>query len=117
MGRRGREGRKKKEIHPCPASPSFQVRCTANFIQLKLSKGKGIFHYDVSFDPQLDSRNERFLCLNQHVGVVGSSRTFDGNKLFLPTRLDRDVSSQEGTRARDWLRPLIFPTGLLNLRA
>ena len=42
---------------------------------------------------QIDARNERFKCLNQHLGVIGNVRTFDGVKLFLPGRLPQDVSS------------------------
>ena len=46
-------------IHPSLFDPA-QIKCTANYLQLKISEDKGIFHYEVSFEPQIDSRNERF---------------------------------------------------------
>ena len=65
--------------------------CTANYLQLKLRKGCGIFHYEVAFEPQLDSRNERHLAIRQHQDIL-NPKTFDGVKLFRPERLPQDVS-------------------------
>jgi len=60
---------------------------TANYVKLSISKGLGIYHYDVSFEPQLDRRDDRFRCLNQHREALGNARAFDGVKLFVPRLL------------------------------
>ena len=64
-----------------------KVSLTANYVRLEVEKGKGVFEYEVRFDPPVDSRNERFKCLNQHRDVIGPTKTFDGVVLFLPFQL------------------------------
>lgn len=36
------------------------IPVTANYIQLKVEEGRGVFEYEVQFRPQLDSVNERY---------------------------------------------------------
>lgn len=70
------------------------VEMTANYVRMRLKADKsGVHEYEVRFDPIVDSRKERFRCLRSNEAVLGSTRTFDGVKLFLPHRLDEDVSS------------------------
>lgn len=64
----------------------------ANYIDLKIESGKGLFQYEVKFMPDIDSRGLRRKLLNQHAVKLGRTRTFDGMTLFLPTKLPEDVS-------------------------
>ena len=68
------------------------IEMTANYVRMRLKPGKsGVHEYEVRFDPILDSRKERFRCLRLNEDTLGSTRTFDGVKLFLPHKLDNDV--------------------------
>jgi len=64
-----------------------KVSLTANYVRLEVEKGKGVFEYEVRFSPPVDSKNERFKCLNQHRNIIGPTKTFDGVVLFIPFQL------------------------------
>lgn len=66
----------------------------ANYIDLKLEPGKGLFQYEVKFSPDIDSRSLRRKLLNQHSVELGRTRTFDGMMLFLPQKLPENVRIQ-----------------------
>lgn len=63
----------------------------ANYIKLNVDPAKGIFEYEVCFQPHMDSRDFRFKLLNQHRGILGAAKTFDGTTLYLPSQLPNCV--------------------------
>ena len=63
------------------------VPLTANYIWLDLEKGRGVFEYEVMFEPRVDAKNIRFKCLNQHRDIIGPTKLFDGAMLILPFQL------------------------------
>lgn len=64
---------------------------TTNYVRLTIDPGKGIYEYEVRFDPFVDSKEIRFQLLNQHRDVLGPAKTFDGVTLYLPYQFDHDV--------------------------
>lgn len=68
-----------------------RVDIIANYVRLNIDPGKGIFEYEVRFEPVIDSKDIRFQLLNQHREVLGSAKTFDGVTLYLPYQFDNNV--------------------------
>lgn len=58
-----------------------------NSIMLHCDPNKGVFEYEVRFNPQVDSIGSRSKYLTQHKETLGVARTFDGVTLFLPKEL------------------------------
>ena len=44
---------------------------SANYLHLELEKDKGVFEYEVRFEPRTDNRDQRFRLLNQQREVIG----------------------------------------------
>lgn len=65
---------------------------SANYIDLKIESGKGLFQYEVKFSPDIDSGGLRRKLLNQHSATLGRTKTFDGMILYLPIKLPQNVS-------------------------
>lgn len=63
-----------------------------NYVKLKVEKGKGLFQYDVQYDPPVESRSLKFGILNSVKNVIGETRLFDGMVLYLPFKLPQKVS-------------------------
>lgn len=57
-----------------------------------MEKDKGVFEYEVRFDPPAHSNQLRFTLLNQQIPVIGRTKTFDGVKLCLPVQLPDRVT-------------------------
>lgn len=60
------------------------VPASANYIRLKLEPGRGVFEYEVRFDPMVDAKSARYKMLSQVIVQYSKSKTFDGHKLYLP---------------------------------
>ncbi|XP_043787513.1 piwi-like protein Ago3 [Apis laboriosa] len=68
------------------------IQLGANYINLKLDPAKGLFNYEVKFNPDIDSRPLRRKLLNQHVQALGRTKVFDGVTLYLPQKLKQDIN-------------------------
>jgi len=64
------------------------LNVTSNYLKIVSQPNSGVYEYEVRFSPNVDMRNERFRLLRQVEEVIGSVKTFDGVKLFLPRLLD-----------------------------
>jgi aubergine len=62
----------------------LRINLTANYIQLKICEKKGVFEYEVKFEPAVDAQYIRFELLNQLKEMIGIAKTFDGTALYLP---------------------------------
>lgn len=54
-----------------------------------------MFNYEVKFNPDIESRPLRRKLLNQHLQALGRTKVFDGVTLYLPQKLQQDVSNNE----------------------
>ncbi|XP_045133074.1 piwi-like protein Ago3 [Portunus trituberculatus] len=70
---------------------------TGNWIRLSQKEDKAVFQYEVKFEPQVDALNIRFGLLNTFKEQLGSAKTFDGNMLWLPIRLPKEIVLFETT--------------------
>ena len=50
------------------------LQTTSNYLRLKVEEGKGVYEYEVRFDPRVDSRNERFRLIGQQVALIGPTK-------------------------------------------
>ena len=69
-----------------------EIKVTANYVRLEVAGNKGMYEYEVRFDPVVDSRDERFKLVNQLKEVFGPTKTFDGVVLYLPHQLEENVT-------------------------
>lgn len=65
-----------------------------NCLRLSVDPGRGVYNYEVLFDPPLDSMNARYKCMQQLTEIIGKAKTFDGNRLRLPFKLASKVTNQ-----------------------
>ncbi|XP_043279491.1 piwi-like protein Ago3 isoform X2 [Venturia canescens] len=78
-----------------------RVEMTANYIDLKVEHGKGLFRYEVKFSPEIDSVSLRRKLLNQHAETFGNTRTFDGALLYLPSKLPQSQTVYKSLHPAD----------------
>ncbi|XP_066589272.1 piwi-like protein Ago3 [Prorops nasuta] len=65
-----------------------KVPLSANYINLSIQPGKGIFVYEIKYSPEIDSIALRRKLLYQHTSLIGQTKTFDGTLLHLPFKLN-----------------------------
>lgn len=68
-------------------SKGIQKSALTNYIKLQVENGKGIFEYEVRFEPTIHANQLRFALLNQQLEIIGRTKTFDGVKLCLPIQV------------------------------
>lgn len=69
-----------------------EISLGVNYVRLKVAEGKGLYQYDVQFEPSVDYKGARFALLNQFKEVIGETRLFDGGILYLPIMLPQKVT-------------------------
>lgn len=62
-----------------------------------MEQGKGVFEYEVRFEPQVDSKGIRNKLLNECRDRLGETKTFDGSTLYLPFQLKEQVRGSWST--------------------
>jgi len=77
------------------------VKLTANYVRLEVEGERGMYEYEVRFEPLVDSRDERFKLVGQQRELFGPTRTFDGIFLYIPHLLDQVVTVVKGTHPVD----------------
>ena len=68
-----------------------EIDIYTNYINLEFEPNKGVFEYEVRFEPGVDSNSIRYKYLNEHRATIGNVKTFDGVKLYVPQKLSKDV--------------------------
>lgn len=82
--------------------PGTPIQVTTNYIRLKTDKNKGVFEYEVRYEPNIIATSLRYKLLNQHTsGVIGPTKTFDGATLYLPTQLPDQITKLVSTNEND----------------
>jgi len=69
------------------------INLVSNLFKLERAPNFHLFQYRVDFNPEVPSRGMRKSMLKEHQDLVGSIYQFDGMTLFLPIRLEKEVSS------------------------
>lgn len=57
-----------------------------------MEPGKGVFEYEVRVEPAIDSKSIRTKLLSSVSQQIGGCKTFDGHILYLPIKLEEQVS-------------------------
>ncbi|KAI4495423.1 hypothetical protein M0802_008637 [Mischocyttarus mexicanus] len=78
---------KKLEVINRQGTSGTAVKICCNYIDLKLEPDRGLYQYDVKFDPNIDSIYLRRKLLNEHAIELGKALSFDGAILYLPQKL------------------------------
>jgi len=55
-----------------------------------LEEDKGLYEYQVEFNPPVDAKSDRIVLLNQHKDLF-PAKTFDGTLLCVPKMLPQNV--------------------------
>lgn len=75
-----------------------KVPSTANYLRLTVEPLKGVFEYDLFFQPEIDNKNIRIKILNSQLSKLGGVKAYDGGRcLYLPIRLPDPVTQLETT--------------------
>ncbi|XP_015176453.1 PREDICTED: piwi-like protein 1 [Polistes dominula] len=77
------------------------VNIYSNYIDLKLEPGRGIYQYEVKFNPDIDSIALRRKLVNQHARKLGKALNFDGSLLYLPQKLSEEKIVYNSEHPRD----------------
>ncbi|XP_064215158.1 piwi-like protein Ago3 [Tribolium castaneum] len=61
------------------------IKATANYILLNVEKDRGVFEYEVRFQPDIDAKSNRIKLVNQALGELSTTKVYDGDVcLYLP---------------------------------
>ncbi len=66
--------RVEKVVQLYRGSEGKTMNISANYLKMGFEKGRGVFEYEVSYDPRVDNRNSRFRLFNQHREVYGAEK-------------------------------------------
>lgn len=77
------------------------ITILTNYIRMKIDPDRGVFEYEVRFNPQVHWNNLRYNLLNQHREIIGRTKTFDGTILFLPIKLDQPITKLTSINSND----------------
>ncbi|KAJ3661753.1 hypothetical protein Zmor_006138 [Zophobas morio] len=58
------------------------IRATANYIFLKVEKDRGVFEYEVRFQPEIDAKSYRMKLVAQALEEQGATRAYYGDVFF-----------------------------------
>ena len=76
------------------------AKMNSNYIRVK-TISQGVYHYMVTFSPDIDSKNMRYKLLNIHREVIGETRAFDGTTLYAPKIITESKIELESVRPTD----------------
>lgn len=72
-----------------------------NYLKLNFDPTKGVFEYQVRFEPDVHSMVIRQKLLYQQKPVIGNTKTFDGAVLYLPKKLSNTTTVLTSTNSND----------------
>ena len=97
---RGGRGKPLVEMHTKPehvvdkrgSTKGQEIRVTSNYVVLRSRPNTSLYQYHVKYDPMLESRKLRIALLYSQEGIIGKVKAFDGMVLYLPIRLEDDIT-------------------------
>ena len=69
-----------------------EIKVVSNFVPLRNRPNCALYQYNVSYNPPIDNRRLRLALLYEEEKSIGKTRAFDGMILYLPHRLEQDVT-------------------------
>lgn len=84
--------------HGTKGSP---INITTNYLRLNSDPNLGVYEYDVKYSPDVVYQANRSKYLYQHRSILGSAKIFDGNKLSLPHKLEKDILELQSENPND----------------
>lgn len=68
------------------------MKTSSNYIRLFTDKERGVYEYEVRFNPELDAKNRRIKAVNTIIKELGTPKVFDGGSvLYLPQQITDTV--------------------------
>ena len=96
---RGGRGRAQVEMHTRPehivdksGTTGAQINVVSNYVVLRSRPNTSLYQYAVKYDPHLEFKKLRIALLYSQEKVIGTVKAFDGMVLFLPIRLQDEVT-------------------------
>ncbi|XP_044254277.1 piwi-like protein Ago3 [Tribolium madens] len=72
------------------------IKATANYIFLNVDEDRGVFEYEVRFQPDIDAKSNRIKLVNEALGELRTTKVYDGDVcLYLPVRVISDKQQFE----------------------
>jgi aubergine-like protein len=72
-----------------------KVQIVSNFFKvLKLPNNTGLFQYNVTFEPDIQSNKLKSALLHDMDDILGTTRCFDGMSMFLPKKLPDAITTK-----------------------
>ena len=68
------------------------IQLVTNHFRLMTKTNFGVYQYNVSFNPEIESKRLRVALLKSRSDLIGQVHAFDGMMLFLPLRLQEPVT-------------------------
>lgn len=66
-----------------------------------MQEDKGVYEYEVRYEPNIHSNQLRYQLLNQHLNIIGRTRLFDGTTLSLPFQIAEKITVLESSNEND----------------
>ncbi|XP_061189699.1 piwi-like protein 1 isoform X2 [Saccostrea echinata] len=79
----------------------IQLPVVTNYFKLEMAPDWHLYQYHVDFNPPVDSRKMRMALLMTHENLLGKTKAFDGMILYLPHRLQEQVTEVYSQRRTD----------------
>ena len=97
---RGGRGRPLTELRTRPehvvdkrgTTKAQDINVVSNYIVLRNRPNTALYQYHVKYEPMLEFKKVRIGVLYSQEHIIGSVRAFDGMVLYLPIRLQKDVT-------------------------
>ncbi|CAH0388616.1 unnamed protein product [Bemisia tabaci] len=93
---------------PSSAEPVFYkgsegttIQAVVNYLKLDIIDEKGIYEYEVRYNPPIDHRGLKSKLLRQLESTIGNVKNFDGTVLYLPIKLQEPVYTLPCTNPND----------------
>lgn len=78
-----------------------KIGALTNYIRLQVDAERGVFEYEIRFEPAVHASSVRFKLLNQHRDIIGNTKTFDGITLYLPLQLPEKITKLTSKNPND----------------
>ena len=97
---RGGRGRPLTELHTKPehvvdkrgTTKAQEVQVVSNYVVIRSRPHTAMYQYHVKYEPMMESKRLRMGLLLSQEAIIGKKHAFDGMILYLPFRLENDVT-------------------------
>ena len=94
-----------------------RIQVVSNYFSIKNRPNCALYQYNVTFNPQLESKKLRVALLYSYADI-GQTKTFDGATLYLPTRLpDKVTKFTKQTKQNETIEIIITRTNDMSVNS